>query len=333
MQQRIRRILVAIKDPQIAECVAARKAAQLARGLSAELCLFHAVTRPLYLDTSSLGEQPVARAREAALSEVIGQLDKLAAPLRTGGLEVRSLASWDYPSHEAVVRAALQLGADLVAVDCARGKHTAAWFFHFTDWELLRSCPLPLLLVKEAASYTRAPVLAAIDPELVTGKPPSLEHDILSYGSILAGALDDHLHAVYAYNPLPALSVEQLLIPQLLAEAEQQAYTEAHALLTPILDSVKIEQRCRHVEEGFAIDVIESVLRRTSAQILVLGSTSRRGIKALTIGNTAERMLDRVRCDMLIVKPAEYASAIHREARGVQIVPMPSSHATVRAAF
>jgi hypothetical protein len=47
------RILFALKD-LVTEC-AARKAAQLALGLNAELCLYHALTGPLYVEFAARG--------------------------------------------------------------------------------------------------------------------------------------------------------------------------------------------------------------------------------------------------------------------------------------
>jgi universal stress protein E len=332
MSHAIRKILVAIKDPYISESVAARKAAQLAGALHAELYLYHALTSPLYVDAGSLATEPAGRAAEAARAAVNAQLERLAMPLRAGALKVTTETDWDYPSHEAVVRAALRLDSDLVVVDCPRQAHTAAWLFHFTDWELLRNSPLPLLIVKNSASYARAPVLAALDPEHTSGKPASLDADILAYGSALAVGLGVHLHAVHAFNPLPSLSANQLLIPQLLAELEQQAYSQAQQALSPALDQIGMEQGQRHLEEGFAIDVIESVLRRTGAQILVVGSISRTGIKGLMIGNTAERMLDRVACDMLIVRPPDFVSTVSHAPRALQILPRDMLVAAVCAA-
>lgn len=332
MSHTIHRILVAIKDPQISASVAARKAAQLASALHAELCLYHAMTNPLYVAAASLATEPAGRAAEAARAAVTAQLERLATPLRTAALNVTTETSWDYPSHEAIVRAALRLESDLVVVDCPRQAHTAAWLFHFTDWELLRSSPLPVLIVKNPAGYTRAAVLAALDPDHTGGKPANLDLDILAYGSALAAAFGDHLHAVHAYNPLPSLSANQLLIPQLLAELEQQAYSQAQQALSPALDQIRMEQGRRHLEEGFAVDVIERVLCRTGAQVLVVGSVSRTGIKGLMIGNTAERMLDRVACDMLIVKPLDFVSTVPHAQRALQILPQDMLVAAVRAA-
>ena len=331
MPHPIRRILVAVKELDIVDFAAGKKAAQLARRLNAELCLFHALTEPLYLEAVCLDEQPVAQAEQATLKEVRSRLEKMAAHLRSESLKVTTAAAWDYPSHDAVIRAAQRLGADLVVVDCPRRNHTAPWFLHFTDWELLRKCPMPVLLIKNHQLYQRAPVLAALDPEYGQGKPASLDLDILDYGSSLASALDDHLQAVHAFNPIIDMSMSEVVVPQRLAEVEAQAYAKAHDALDPLLDRAGVSQNHRHIEEGFSIDVIDKVVRATGAQILVMGAISRPGLKGLLIGNTAERMLDRLDCDMLIVKPADFLHPVSATPRGPQIVVSPALAAAVAA--
>ena len=329
MPHPIRRILLAVKSLDVPDSAAGKKAAQLARGLKAELCLFHALTEPLYVEVISFSKDPIIQAEENERKRIAADLH--ADALRAENLKVTTAAAWDYPSHDAVIRTALRLGADMVVVDCPRRTHTAPWFLHFTDWELLRKCPVPVLLVKNHEVYHRAPVLAALDPDHLYGKPASLDLDILDYASSLASALQDQVHAVHAFNPIPDMAASQVAIPQAVAEAGQQAYTKAHDSLDPILDQMGISQRHRHVQEGFVIDVIEKVVRATGAQMLVMGAISRSGVKGLLIGNTAERMLDRLGCDLLIVKPSDFSHSVSDFARGAQIVPSPALAAALGA--
>jgi universal stress protein E len=44
---------------------------------------------------------------------------------------------------------------------------------------------------------------------------------------------------------------------------------------------------------------------------------SRRGLKRLFIGNSAERLLDDLHCDVLVVKPPGYVAPVPRRRRGV----------------
>jgi universal stress protein E len=331
MPHQVRRILIAIKDLDRRDFAAEQKAAQLARRFDAELCLFHALTGPLYVETLPLAKQPIAQAELDALSQVNARLGTIAAHLGTEDLRVSTEAVWDYPSQDAVIRAAKRLEADLVVVDCPRHLHTATWFLHFTDWELLRKCPVPVLLIKNHALYHHAPVLAALDPDHTAGKPVTLDLDLLIYAGELATALDGPLHAVHAFNPIPDMAAREIVIPARLTQAEGQAYAHAHEVLDPLLDGAGVSPNHRHIEEGFTVDVIENAVRATGAEILVLGSVSRSGLKGLLVGNTAERMLDRLSCDMLIVKPSDFHQPVTDTPRGVQIAPSPALAAAMAA--
>ena len=41
--------------------------------------------------------------------------------------------------------------------------------------------------------------------------------------------------------------------------------------------------------------------------ILAMGAIARSGLKRVLIGSTAERVLERLPCDVLVVKPPEFA--------------------------
>jgi universal stress protein E len=60
-----------------------------------------------------------------------------------------------------------------------------------------------------------------------------------------------------------------------------------------------------HLEQGSAADVLQIVARSLPADVLVMGAVSRTRLQDLFVGSTAERVLDRLLCDVLVVKPAE----------------------------
>jgi universal stress protein E len=47
-----------------------------------------------------------------------------------------------------------------------------------------------------------------------------------------------------------------------------------------------------------------------------MGAISRSGFKRLLIGNTAERVLDRLTCDILVIKPGHLVNRIPQKRRG-----------------
>ena len=288
------------------------------------MCLFHGIPEPVYLDVVALEGRSLAQLERHASTAHRQRLESLAKPLRHRGIKVTTVVEWDYPSHEAVIRAATRFEADLIVAECYRSAHVAPWLLHYTDWELLRNSTVPVLLVKNRRPYSRSKVLAAVDPTHAYAKPANLDDEILRYGSTLATALRGALHAVNAYNPiLVGLTPKELAAPNGIEKAEAEAAAQARAAVDSRLNSLGMAKARRHIVGGFAIDVIQHVARDIHAELVVMGAISRSGLKRLFIGNTAERLLDRLTCDVLIVKPREFRNSIARVARGPQIIAAP----------
>jgi universal stress protein E len=303
--RRIRRILVAVKNPSAAALPAVSKAAQLAKALGAELTLFQAVSTPL-----NLGDDlPPRQAARGAVENYTRSaheacLKGLASRLRRRGIRVAVSAEWDYPADEAILREAARMRADLIVVEAHPRHRGASSLLRLTDWELLRSSPVPLLLVKRPAPYRRPSVLAALDPDHTFDKPVSLDAEILAVGAAIASALSGSLHAVHAYAPvMPADTTQGVISAATLAAMQTQAAATASQKLARATRGSGIPKSRRHVSGRHVPDAIEEVATEIRSSIVVLGAVSRSGLKRLLIGNTAERVLDHLSSDVLLVKP------------------------------
>ena len=58
-----------------------------------------------------------------------------------------------------------------------------------------------------------------------------------------------------------------------------------------------------HVLEGLAEERIPQVAKDLSAQLVVMGTVGRKGLSAAFMGNTAERVLSHLECEVLALKP------------------------------
>ncbi len=317
----ISRILVALKDIRRTPSHVLAKILRLAQGLKAEVCLFHALSDPVFINSVTLATTSLETIEDRALKRAQRRLESIAALLRRKGVAVTTQAQWDYPAHEAVIRAAAAYGADLVIADCYRARHPAPWLLHFTDWELLRHCPVPLLLIKNRRLYARRPVLAAVDPLHAFEKPVKLDRQILRHASATAAALRSPLHAVSAYNPLlTGMTPAELASPGGITRAQAAAADRARRSADPELEQYAIPRRRRHIVDHAPSDAIEATAAAIDAQLVVMGAVSRTGLKRLLIGNTAERALDRLECDVLVVKPQGFRSRVPRASRGAQLL-------------
>jgi len=324
--QPIRRILVAVKDPAARALPAVNKAAQIAKGLGAQLTLFHDIATPLYAEALRGRDIDLKSWQREVQTARREQLEKLAARVRKHGIDVDVSADWDFPPYEAIIRKAQRISADLLVAENhhGTGRHPARWLLAYTDWELLRLCPIPVLLVKNRRLYHRPRVLAAIDPSHVHAKPTNLDRQILRAGAQLVHALHGELHALHALSPplpmVPAMPDGPLVD---LATERDEAEELARRNLARVVDGFDVKRSHSHLVEGRANEVIPRIAKRERCSIVAMGVVSRSGLKRFFIGNTAEFVMDAVTADILVVKPTDFDSRVPRAGRGVQIISVP----------
>ncbi|HEV7137399.1 MAG TPA: universal stress protein [Steroidobacteraceae bacterium] len=321
---RIRRILVAIKDPWRRSLPEVRKAAQLAHALGARVQLFHALSDPLYIDAAEAAGVSLVNLERSEHARVAKRLATMARRLERTGIRAESAVHWDFPAHEAVVRAARRFGADLIVAERHATPHHLAWLLRFTDFELLRLAPVPVLLVKMRRAYKHPAVLAAVDPSHAYAKPLKLDREILSCASQIAEALQGSLHTVFAYDPVPVAGMESgLPLGETMEAIAAAMEARARKLFASVLNGASVPESRRHLVPQHPIDAIEGAAAKIGCGIVVMGAISRSGLKRLVLGNTAERVFDDLRCDLLVVKPKRFASRVPLARRGPQLMTLP----------
>lgn len=324
MPASIRRILVAVKNVR-RRSPALTKAARLARALDADLELFHAVSEPLVVDALLMAGENLSQYEAEQKLHYLKRLETLAKPLRSSGITVNVAADWDYPAHQAVVRRARRVGADLIVAERHESRHIAPWMLRYNDWELLRHSPVPVLLVKNRRRYGRLKVLAAVDPSHALGKTAGLDDAILRAADAVSTATRGQLHAVHAYVPaLVDIPPEELTRPDSPARIAGYAREHATRRFDKALRGARIGrlQRGRmHLVARHPVDAIQLLARDGRFDIVVMG-LAHSGLKGFFIGNTAERLLDELPCDLLILKPPRFVSHVPVKSRGPQVIAL-----------
>ena len=317
----IRRILVPIKDMKGRSMPAVLKAAQLARAFGSEVELYHSLATPVYFDPLVLGEKGIEALERDLRQQALRRLESIADRIRQHSIRVNVAAEWDFPVHEAIVRRALRIKADLIVVEQHSGRHRAAALLRLTDWELIRHSPVAVLLVKNSHPYRHPAVLAAIDPAHAFAKPARLDGAVLREGHALSRHLRGSLHAVHAYAPIPIDSVPARgVTPAIIDGIALQSERTARKHFERALARTRIAKSHRYLVGRHPIDAIAEAARKSRSAIVVMGAISRSGIKQLLIGNTAERIIDELSCDILVVKPAGFRTRVPLKGRGVRLM-------------
>lgn len=311
----IRRILVGVKHPSRDAQPAVIKAAQIAAGSGATLELLHVIAMTpdtAALTVANLGPDFAAFQRDTENTQREA-LEKVAAQVKQYAVQTEISVIWDYPVHEAIIRRALASDTDLIVAGQHEEKRVAPWLLSYIDWELLRLSPQPVLLIKSQQPYREPVILAALDPSHAHAKPAHVDEAILDVAVEVQKALQGVLHALHAYESMPVVVNRARLrdpaeADRVIREATERAYDEFAALV----DKAGLTTVEKHFLTGSAVDVIPDVARRLNSAIVVMGAVSRSGLRRLFIGNTAEKVLSQLSCDVLVVKPAGFTTSVPR---------------------
>jgi universal stress protein E len=322
----VRHILLAVKNPDSRRQKAIDKAIDIAARFGASLELFHAISTPVFLDLAPLTGTSLAELKREALALRLSRLEAHVARAHTRGVEVTCKVQWDYPPHEAIVRRAARGGADLIIAECHEGSRLKPWLMHLTDWELLRHSPVPVLLLKSTRIYQRPAVLASVDPSHRNAKPSGLDLEIVGAAGLFARALRGTEHVMHANYPQVAgvaLS-DPAIDTRTLAETYDWQKRKDSTEFKRFADEIGISRARRHEVAGDPVYAIPKAARALRAQLVVMGAVSRSGLKRVFIGNTAERILSELPCDVLVVKPPRFRTRVNSKSRGMRVeVPAP----------
>ena len=316
----IRRILVAIKDPGATALPAVAKAARIAAACGAHIELFHAIKATVWANTPAAYETAMSDLHETQRRHYQQRLERIAARVRLHGIKVATAVEYDFPAYDAIVRRACLIDADLIVARRRNRRSAMPGLLRLTDWELLRNSPVPVLLVKRSGLYRHPDILAAVDPGHAHTKPEQLDNEILGAGNQLAQVLKGKLHAVHAYTPVVVGGAATSVSASVANRLDGYAAAQAKAEFDRLLEGSDIPRNRRHLVGDFPDVAINGLARRTHADIVVMGALSRSGLKRLLIGNTAERLLDELPCDLMIVKPPQFTSHVPRECNGPRLL-------------
>jgi universal stress protein E len=225
-------------------------------------------------------EIPESEGRPARISSLLTQqkegLDFITSSLLAQGIEVTTEVEWDKDWYQAVVRACVRNNADVVLKSSFKHRPRQRVLQKTSDWTLLRECPCPVLLVKENSSRDMRKVLAAIDIRNDKGTYQALNRNIVDFSQKVLDINDAEVHFINAFQGL-------------------QASPDRKALARYC--GVDVDRI--HIQKGGADDVIVAGAKNLNANLVVVGNAARSGLAAMLRGNTVEKVLDRLRCDIL----------------------------------
>jgi len=279
------------------------RAIWLARALDADLTLLTTAWDDISDAYSDLQQETRQTIRTALTQKADKWLASFAESEGLKDITIRTEVHWQKHLHDAAIESTRNTDFDLVIKSTHKHGILDRLFSH-TDWNLMRHCPAPVLMVKSAYPWKNNRVLAAIDATSADRGHELINDNILSFAEHLADHFETDLHIANAY---PLVAVAFAMVPEVTAPDNIQSFvTEQHEEATrQWADKFNIHKDHIHIAEGDADEVISEIATKTDADLVVVGTVGREGLSGVLIGNTAESLVDKVHCDVLVIKPLD----------------------------
>jgi universal stress protein E len=305
----VRTILAAVADAEAGGQLAARKAIELAWLFDADVVLYHACYEPA-LGGGVLFDSPrLAAARRDAVARATQRLEVLAASFAETEVAVRVRVEWQRGIPEAIARAATKEGAELVAAEPRYRATTRRRGLSRIDWEVARLCPVPLLLARSAAPYSKPRIVAAVDPGGHGLRVSTLDAGIVSVAAALASVTAGSVRVIHCLRD-PPLSLS-LRPSQVLRE--QQRVKE---MVRKLARGAGLSARDARFVGGEPAEALLDAVSAERADVLVMGTVVRGALGQLLIGSTTEQLMHVAPCDLLLVRPGSARLPARERGRG-----------------
>ncbi|MDH5306251.1 MAG: universal stress protein, partial [Myxococcales bacterium] len=201
----------------------------------------------------------------------------------------------------AIIREVLKEDIELVVVGCRSRTDAHALPIGSVSRRLVHHCPCLVWVVKSEIERLPRSVLVGTDLSPVGTRA-------IETALSVARASNAKLHVAHAFQ-LP-FDVQRAGGSSV-SRYERGARDAARDSIAKTLEQLGGYPRARiHVARTSPAALLLEAERRFEIELTVLGTVSRGGLPGLILGNTAERLLDRLRNSILAVKPADFVCAL-----------------------
>jgi universal stress protein E len=276
----------------------------LARRFGARLELLMSDYQDLHAAYFSPPSATVQEFHDAVMSAHRAVLESYVRRAEAAGVPAICEALWGTPFHEIVLGRVAATQPDLVVKHSVHHNRIERTLFTGSDWHLIRDCPAPLLLVKDAARLESSPLLVCVDPMHAHDKPAALDHRLLRTAAFLAGPLEGEVHALHVFSiPTPVTVVGDAYIAAATVPPAEATVAAATAAFRQMMAVHSLPESRTHLKVGTPARDILAEARALDAGLVVMGAVSRGRLDRWFVGNTAEAVLDKLACNVWVEKP------------------------------
>ena len=295
-----------VADDSTGELAALKKTIALAKTIKARVMVMDVVEMAETFAISDVAMDMIRLQRELlkARKEDLEKLVKKAMPRSSKtSIPVIVRQGKDYIK---VIQEVKAKGIDLVVKASGR-PHLTGMLFSTLDMNLVRKCPIPVLIMKPRKKISHSRILASVDLRLKDKTPKNMDRTIMELASEMAQIEKGELHVLHSWD----VAMEK----RLRHRPEVHAYYKSmdaimkdmrnieKAHLEELAEEYSLTDAETHLIKGHPADVIPKFVKNNRIDLVVMGTVGRSGIKGFFMGNTAEKILNNINCSVLAIKP------------------------------
>jgi universal stress protein E len=290
--------ILAVIDPADETRHVVAKAMVLARHFGARLELFLCESEYAYSLQHAYDPTGVAEARRQCIDNGHRYLDAVKRSLAED-VAITTHVGCSSPLYEAIVHRVQESRPDLV-IKSAAGHHPLQRFtLDANDWQLARTCPVPLMLTRGRPWSARGRFAAAVD----VGDPNSggLARSIMQTAGFFTHACRAQLDVIYSESDV----------------ADEKGRTERKNALSHLVNEFKMGGERQHVLVGEADETLPAFAAQQDYDLVFLGALTRQHGASTLIGTLTSRLVDALECDFVLVKSDSYVTPVAKPVRAV----------------
>ena len=307
--KRFKNILVAT-DTRLDEHPIVTQAAEIASQNKAALKIVDVVPEFSWIARKTTNE--FEKIRDLYSQETNEKLKAIAAPIRDQGIDVETKLMVGKTSVE-IIREVIRGEHDLV-ISVAKGQGSKrAGYFGQTARGLLRQCPSAVWLVTPGTTRRFKHILGCVDAASEHASDVELNDKVFELASSISEYDDSHFSILYAWvmddEAVLSFGLDSQAVAEFVADDRQHRQNQFNKFLSQHESSTDSENV--HMIKGRVPEVIATFVQEHEVDLVVMGTVARSRLSGMFIGNTAEKILDRIECSVVALKPYRFKSPIN----------------------
>ncbi|PJF34168.1 MAG: hypothetical protein CUN57_00240 [Phototrophicales bacterium] len=224
------------------------------------------------------------------------EMNEFLAGVDTGGVKIKTDVVWEKSIDRWVIARCDQKSFDMVFKS---GNRTESFLYTPTDWQLMRYCPEPVMIVGDSPWKEGGKILAALDLGNDSQKVMQLNELVMRQSIKLSKASNSEVHVCYVM-PIPKALRDLDLVD--LNEYEQKLRARLDPVIARMFDDAGLPRERLHLVSGKPHKEICKLVDKLEADVVVIGNKTGTSLRGRLMGNTAENVLHEVKADVVVVK-------------------------------